>query len=196
MQLIRRGANDRQTIVLRHGQRLTPFAKLVDGWRAKARTERPSDLLQEILETSGIRRRYAKEPNRLDNLDTLCHFFRIKDEREMEPWDALQHLTKLCAISTNVDLIADDDNRVPVITVHQAKGLEFDYVFLVSATADQFPSYLSAKEGRLEEEARVFYVAVTRARKQLFISYPTRLGGYWKRPSPFLEYFDPECVTT
>ncbi|MDH7496187.1 MAG: 3'-5' exonuclease [Bacillota bacterium] len=196
MPLITKGASDRQTVVLRHSQYLEPFARLVDGWRAKARTERPPDLLDEILETSGIRRRYAKERNRLDNLDTLCHFFRVKDEHDLEPWDALQHLTKMCAISTNVDLIADDDNRVPVITVHQAKGLEFDYVFLVSATADQFPSYLAVRDGKFDEEARVFYVAVTRARKQLFISYPTRLGGYWKKPSPFLEYFDPECVST
>ncbi len=74
MPLIRRGAHDRQTVVLGHSRRLKPFAQLVNGWRANARTERPADLLQEILEASGIRRRYAKEPNRLDNLDTMCHF--------------------------------------------------------------------------------------------------------------------------
>lgn len=72
----------------------------------------------------------------------------------------------------------------------------------VSDTIAKFRKSRNPKTGEerthhlLEEEARVFYVAVTRARKQLFICYPTRLGGYRKMPSPFLEYFDPECVST
>ena len=175
MPQIRRNAVDRQRVVLKYAERLKPFAALVDNWRIKAKVERPPELLREILETSGLRKHYSKEPNRLSNLDTLYGFFCKADQPGVEPWDALQHLIKLCAISTNVDLIAEDDDRVPVITVHQAKGLEFDYVFIATATDGQFPHYLSTGENRRHEEARIFYVAVTRARKQLFITYPVSL---------------------
>ena len=192
---VRKHTSDRQELVLKYGGNLKPFASLVDGWRTRAKTERPPDLLEEILETSGLKRVYAKEDDRLHNLDTLCRYFRDKDRPDMEPWDALHHLIKLCAISKNVDLLSEEDNQVPVITVHQAKGLEFDYVFIVGATDTEFPSYRSVREGREVEEARIFYVAVTRARRQLFITYPTSDGKYSRRPSRFLGFFEPECVS-
>lgn len=184
----------RQELVVKYGKHLKPFAALVDSWRSKAKTQRPADLLEEILETSGIRQAYDREVKRLDNLDTLCRFFRAKDEPMMEPWDALHHVIKLCAISTNVDLTAEDDKRVPIITVHQAKGLEFDYVFIASAVDGEFPSYLATNEGRRHEEARIFYVAVTRARRQLYITYPAVYRERLRQPSPFLQYFESECV--
>lgn len=192
---VRKHASDRQELVMKYGSNLKPFASLVDGWRTRAKTERPPAVLEEVMETSGLKRVYAKESDRLYNFGTLCDFFRDRDEPEMEPWDALQHLIKLCAISTNVDLLSEEDNRVPVITVHQAKGLEFDYVFIVGATDSEFPSFRAIREGRHLEEARIFYVAVTRARKQLFITYPARDWKYPRKPSPFLQYFEPECVS-
>jgi DNA helicase-2/ATP-dependent DNA helicase PcrA len=56
--------------------------------------------------------------------------------------------------------------------VHQAKGLEFDTVFLAGATDDDFPTYHSRRDGRLDEEHRLFYVALSRARNRVFVSYP------------------------
>ena len=89
----------------------------------------------------------------------------------MEPWDALHHVIKLCAISTNVDLTAEDDksanNHGP-----SGQGLEFDYVFIASAVDGEFPSYLATNEGRRHEEARIFYVAVTAPSS---VASPTRL---------------------
>ena len=83
--------------------------------------------------------------------------------------------------------------RIPIITVHQAKGLEFDTVFLAGIQNNTFPSYMSIKEGNLSEEKRVFYVAITRAKKRLVITYNSQ-GKYGHRNeiSQFINYIPKE----
>jgi DNA helicase-2/ATP-dependent DNA helicase PcrA len=61
--------------------------------------------------------------------------------------------------------------KVPIITVHQAKGMEFDYVFIAGLMDGIFPGYRSIKNGDCVEDSRVFYVAMTRAKKKLFLSW-------------------------
>ena len=60
---------------------------------------------------------------------------------------------------------------IPIATVHQAKGMEFDFVFMAGMADENFPSFGALKAGMLMEEKRLFYVAITRARKRLFISW-------------------------
>jgi DNA helicase-2/ATP-dependent DNA helicase PcrA len=73
---------------------------------------------------------------------------------------------------------------LPIITVHQAKGAEFQVVFLAGASANHFPNYY----GDPEEEKRIFYVAVTRAKERLFITYASRNdNGFSQTPSPYLD---------
>ena len=84
--------------------------------------------------------------------------------------------------------------RIPVITIHQAKGMEFDRVFLAGAGDNQFPTYnvTKLKDGpekkkKLGEEMRLFYVAITRAKKKLVISWPAVTNsGRRTRPSRFI----------
>ena len=79
------------------------------------------------------------------------------------------------------------DSRIPIITVHQAKGSEFEYVFIASAHDGGFPFYFAVRDGKLEEEKRIFYVALTRAKKHLTITYArVNTKGYWQQPSRFL----------
>jgi DNA helicase-2/ATP-dependent DNA helicase PcrA len=66
-------------------------------------------------------------------------------------------------------------NKLPIMTVHQAKGLEFDEVYLAGCNERIFPSARSVKEGSLMEEKRLFYVAITRAKQKLCLSYTTTL---------------------
>ena len=86
-------------------------------------------------------------------------------------------------------------DRVRLMTVHQAKGLEFPVVFLISAADGLFPTKRSIDEGDVEEERRLFYVAATRAMDYLVISYPrvsVIAGNYEMRePSRFLAGVDP-----
>ena len=71
--------------------------------------------------------------------------------------------------------------------MHQAKGLEFDYVFLAGMEDGSFPSRQAMRSGQTEEEKRLFYVAITRAKKELFLSW-SQYGDYHREqlPSPFL----------
>jgi len=85
-----------------------------------------------------------------------------------------------------------DEEAIKLTTVHQAKGLEYDVVFLIGAADNQFPTRRSIESGDVEEERRLFYVAVTRAKNELYISYPkvaTRAGpgGMMLAPSRFLQ---------
>jgi DNA helicase-2/ATP-dependent DNA helicase PcrA len=76
--------------------------------------------------------------------------------------------------------------------VHQAKGLEFDHVFIAGAVQDEFPSFFASKPEQHREEERLFYVAMTRARKRLFISRHIRNErSFVRNPSPYLSGIDP-----
>ena len=84
---------------------------------------------------------------------------------------------------------------INLVTYHRAKGLEWDTVFIMRMTAEDFPNRRAAlEEGGIEEERRLFYVASTRAERQLFLSYPLTAGYYdnltIQQPSPFLEEID------
>lgn len=99
-------------------------------------------------------------------------------------------LVEKSALARNIDHLGSDDSRIPIITVHQAKGLEFDTVFIAGVSEGEFPSYFAVKDNdrmKIEEERRLFYVAITRAKKRLFISsYEENDRGYSTKPSRFL----------
>ena len=90
-------------------------------------------------------------------------------------------------------------DRVRLMTVHQAKGLEFPVVFLISAADGLFPTKRSIEDGDVDEERRLFYVAATRAMDYLVISYPRVgvMGGNFemREPSRFLQGIDPSLYT-
>ena len=76
--------------------------------------------------------------------------------------------------------------KIPIITVHQAKGSEFDYVFLAGMQQGTFPTWFALKSNNLNEEKRLFYVAVTRAKKKLSITWCQQNGHTEQVQSPFL----------
>ena len=93
---------------------------------------------------------------------------------------------------------APSEDRAVLSTIHQAKGLEWDAVFIMHLNDSSFPnSRALLEEGGEEEERRLFYVAVTRARRELFLTYP-RVGGggtaYFSEPSRFLSEIPDECL--
>lgn len=87
--------------------------------------------------------------------------------------------------NSELDSLIAKKPQIPIITIHQAKGLEFDYVFLAGMQDGTFP--ISRAAGReLAEEKRLFYVAITRARKKLFITWHETENQRHCKPSPFL----------
>lgn len=86
---------------------------------------------------------------------------------------------------------------IPIITVHQSKGSEFDYVFLACMEEYSFPSYLSILDNKLDEEKRLFYVALTRPKKMLYITYSQKNAFYKDRaPSSFLQFLPQKYIET
>ena len=85
--------------------------------------------------------------------------------------------------------------RIPILTIHQAKGLEYDNVFLAGLEENRFPSFRAVNSGDLSEESRTFYVAITRAKKNLYLSYTTTNSfGYPTYPSRFINAIPKEYI--
>jgi DNA helicase-2/ATP-dependent DNA helicase PcrA len=143
---------------------------------------------------------YDNARARIDDLDQLASYGR--------QFASLHEFLAQLALLSNVEAEGEtrpqqDDERIRLTTVHQAKGLEFDVVFLIMLCDGLFPSARSAKsvEGE-EEERRLFYVAITRARNELYLCYPaTRSFGVGgaetpQQPSRFLEDLPAELMET
>ena len=123
----------------------------------------------------------------MEHLRQLFRIVRDRDNETLSPREALRRILTLATLSNSeFEMSLKDHPKTPVITVHQAKGAEFDYIFLAGLQDGMFPFFTSVKEGRMQEEKRLFYVAITRAKKQLFLSWRQYENGREKNPSPFL----------
>ena len=166
-------------------------------WRAMAAETGPADLVQAVLDESGYTAMWQNDkspdaPGRLENLKELVL--------------ALEEFESLGAFLEHVALVMEHDNAeggemVNVMTLHGAKGLEFDAVFLPGWEEGLFPHQRALDEqggAGLEEERRLAYVGLTRARKQAFVSFAAnrRLFNLWQSaiPSRFIDELPPEHV--
>jgi DNA helicase II / ATP-dependent DNA helicase PcrA len=151
----------------------------------------PAEMLRSVIEA--IYDDYAKAqfPNcdqRREDLHTLANFAR----QYQSAGDFLDQLALLTNLENEAVAARDDDEKVILSSVHQAKGLEWKVVFVIWMTDGMFPSARSLENAdAIEEERRLFYVAVTRAKDELYLTYPNlRLnaayGEMLQRPSRFL----------
>ena len=159
-------------------------------WREAAETETPANLLRQVLVESGYEEmlqkdRSAESAGRLENLSELA--------RAMEEYDTLGDFLEHVGLVMDNDA-RDDGEKVTIMTMHAAKGLEFNHVFLPGWEEGVFPSQRSLDEGglaSLEEERRLAYVAITRARRRCTILHAAnrRIFGQWTSsiPSRFVE---------
>jgi len=166
-------------------------------WREMAEAVTPSELLRTVLEETGYDAmlkadRSAESAGRADNLVELA--------RAMEEYDTLGDFLEHVSLVMDNDA-ADDEEKVTIMTMHAAKGLEFDHVFLPGWEEGVFPSQRSLDEGglaSLEEERRLAYVAITRARRRctIFHAANRRIYGQWTSsiPSRFIEELPDEHI--
>jgi DNA helicase-2/ATP-dependent DNA helicase PcrA len=174
---LRRKKGERERLVAQYAPSFRPLADRFERWRALVDEERPAALLQRILDESGLFDYWQRQSDggkAAARLRDLVELFRRYDDPSMAPRDALLTIANLASLGVETDKYLEREDKVVVLTVHQAKGMEFDAVFIAGATDNDFPSRRSQKEGRLEEEHRLFYVALTRARKVLVITHPAR----------------------
>jgi DNA helicase-2/ATP-dependent DNA helicase PcrA len=135
---------------------------------------------------------YADYTDRLEELTALVGFA----QRFEETQDFLAQILLLNSETSDRHVDPETD-AVKLTTVHQAKGLEYDVVFVIGLADGQFPGRRSIEAGDVEEERRLFYVAVTRARNELYLSYPKIAsrpgpGGMMNSPSRFLQELSPD----
>ena len=194
--LVERRADYRQALVYRYGEEFEGLAEQVNNWRDASQVLRPAKLLDKLLVESGLSSYYRSQEIRHNNLCDLVRFFQERDNPDLHPDTALRSILEFTALAKNLDQVSQDDNQVPIITVHQSKGLEFDSVFIAGVTEGEFPSYFSVRDDNLEEERRLFYVAMTRAKQRLFISaYSEDFRGYSKSRSEFINKIPKEYIS-
>ncbi len=168
-----------------------------DFWSELSRTVNQAELAQQILDESGYTEMWQNDkspdsPGRLENLKELV--------RSMEEFENLSGFLEHIALVMDRDT-GESDDAVSIMTLHSAKGLEFNTVFLPGWEEGLFPSQRTLDEsGRagLEEERRLAYVGLTRARKRLrlFLAQNRRINGLWQSaiPSRFVDELPPEVV--
>lgn len=166
-------------------------------WREEAEVLSPADLLRLVLEESGYNAmlaadRSAESAGRAENLSELA--------RAMEDYETLGDFLEHVSLVMDNDR-ADEGERVTIMSIHAAKGLEFDNVFCVGWEEGVFPSQRAIDEGglaSLEEERRLAYVAITRARRHCTILHAAnrRIYGQWVSsiPSRFIEELPAEHI--
>ena len=151
------------------------FINLIEDLRQKKETLSISELLKEVLNKSGYTKALENEQSveaetRIQNLE---EFLTVAMEFEEESADnSLAEFLESITLSSDIDGMEDEENSVTLMTLHSAKGLEFPAVFLVGMEEGIFPGYKSIGEPKeLEEERRLFYVGITRAKRFLYLSY-------------------------
>jgi DNA helicase-2/ATP-dependent DNA helicase PcrA len=194
MPLVEKGAEQRRAIVERDGEPFASWADDLDYWRTLAQTERPALVASQVMIDSGLREHYAKEPERLEHLDELIGTFEERDSESEDTWSALERLVRMTALVRYVDQLSERNDQVPLLTIHQAKGLEFDTVFIAGLYEDELPRWTSVRDGRMSEEQRLFYVALTRARRRLYLSAPRSTDERVRQRSQFIDAIDPELL--
>ncbi|MBB4856893.1 DNA helicase-2/ATP-dependent DNA helicase PcrA [Novosphingobium chloroacetimidivorans] len=167
-------------------------------WRDMAGSDNPADLLRTVMDESGYTdalqaEKTAEAAGRLENLAELA--------RAMEEYDTLGDFLEHVSLVMDNEA-ADENEKVTIMTMHGAKGLEFDHVFLPGWEEGVFPSQRSLDEGglaSLEEERRLAYVAITRARRRCTILHAAnrRIYGQWSSsiPSRFIGELPAEHVS-
>lgn len=177
---------------------LNQFVGLVDGLRRDFASLDLSDQIEHAIEVSALKKHFSKEKgekgqSRIENLDELITAGKTfkpigPDDQQLSP---IEEFLAHAALEAGEGQAAKWEDCVQLMTLHSAKGLEFPLVFIVGLEEGMFPSSMSMEEpGRLEEERRLCYVGITRAREQLVLTYAESRRYYgnenYNPPSRFI----------
>lgn len=192
MPYVKKHQSERIEFVQRYRHFFEPAANIFNTIHSFAHNNRPGDVLNKALELFNMVNVYEQEPHRVDNLNYLVSLFHEQDRKNLSPWDSLHTLVQFASLSKSLDHLSENENKVIVAPIHQSKGLEFSSVFIAGAVDGFMPIFNSQD---IEEEKRLFYVAMTRPRKNLFITgfkeYVTKKGFVvQKSMTPFMEFID------
>ena len=183
------------------------FTELIEELRAEFENGSVAELLRALLERSGYldalrAERTIEAEGRIENLEELVGVAAEFDaNREVEgPSEIapLEEFLQAISLYTDQDDISKDESKVTLMTLHNAKGLEYDAVFIIGCEEGVFPHSRSLEEGNEEEERRLAYVGITRARKRLWMTHARSRRMFAGRetgfPSRFLSELPDDLV--
>lgn len=161
-------------------KKIQGFADLIQEFRNQEAIGTLKELFDEIIQKTGyVEELKAEETEealgRIENIEELLNKIVTYEEETQEP--TLEGLLEEIALVADIDNLEESDNRVVLMTLHSAKGLEFPYVFICGMEDGIFPSYMtimSENDDDMEEERRLCYVGITRAKKKLYLSAAKR----------------------
>ncbi|MGA9371165.1 MAG: UvrD-helicase domain-containing protein [Solirubrobacterales bacterium] len=183
------------------------FIELIEELRAEFESGPVADLLRALLERSGYldalrAERTIEAEGRIENLEELvgvaAEFDVNRDVEGPSEIAPLEEFLQAISLYTDQDDISRDESKVTLMTLHNAKGLEYDAVFIIGCEEGVFPHSRSLEEGNEEEERRLAYVGITRARKRLWMAHARSRRLFAGRetgfPSRFLSELPDELV--
>lgn len=193
------------TIVGRSSKSVNKFAAIIRHWQEKLENVTAAEIVDGILRDSGyiddlMQQGTEEADNRLANLQELCNA--VEQFQEENEDKSLDGFLANASLASDLDNLKEGQEAVSLMTLHSAKGLEFPIVFIVGLEEGLFPNFRALNDPlSLEEERRLFYVGITRAKEQLFISYASERRQYWGAreatiPSQFLAELPEELVNT
>ena len=188
-------------------RKLEDFVTMIKSFQIMNEGSDAFTLAEHVAKKTGLLLEFKKDGTpegiaRMENIEELLNGIKDFVEGQKELADATGSLTEFLedvALATDMDKETGDEDRVALMTIHLAKGLEFPYVYIVGMEEDLFPSAMSMNtRSELEEERRLFYVALTRAEKQAYLTYTQNRYRWGKlidaEPSRFLEEIDEQYV--
>ncbi|MGB5171520.1 ATP-dependent helicase [Eudoraea sp.] len=188
-------------------RKLEDFVTMIRSFQIMNESADAFTMAEHVAKKTGILLEFKKDGTpegiaRMENIEELLNGIKDFVEGQKELADANGDLSEFLedvALATDLDKETADEDRVALMTIHLAKGLEFPYVYVVGMEEDLFPSAMSMNtRSELEEERRLFYVALTRAEKQAYLTYTQNRYRWGKlidaEPSRFLEEIDEKYV--
>ena len=188
--------------------KLQNFATMIESFQIMSKTNNAFDLAEHVCKASGLIQEFKKDGTpegmtRMENIEELLNGIKDFVEGQQEIVDSTGSLAEFLedvALATDLDNEeGEDSDKVALMTIHLAKGLEFEYVYIVGLEENLFPSAMSMNtRSELEEERRLFYVALTRAEKQAYLTYALSRYRWGKlvdaEPSRFIEEIDEQYL--
>ena len=188
--------------------KLQNFRTMIESFKVMSQTANAFDLAEHVCKVSGLIQEFKKDGtpegiSRMENIEELLNGIKDFVEGQQELADSTGSIVEFLedvALATDLDNEeGEDSDKVALMTIHLAKGLEFPFVYIVGLEEDLFPSAMSmSTREELEEERRLFYVALTRAEKQAYLTYALSRYRWGKlvdsEPSRFIEEIDDQYL--
>ncbi len=182
--------------------KLVNFKKVLEEIKNQIGKRKPAEIIEFIFKKTGLEDSYKEQGEegleRIENVKELIALSKKYDQ--YDPEEGIEKMLEDVSLLSDQDEMSEEKKGVKLMTIHAAKGLEFDYVFITGLESGLFPhqGFDSSEKRDDEEERRLFYVAITRAKKRLYLSHASFRTIYGSKevnaPSEFIQDLNPELI--